>query len=271
MNGKPEKSTLLNMRNLLFFIIFSCSAGFAQPASYSTANAHSHNDYQQSAPFFSAYNLQFGSIEVDVYLHEDELLVAHTAKDIPQHRTLEDLYLKPLQGYIQKNNGYPYADTSLKLQLMLDIKSEATATINKLIGVLIKYPEITRAKSFKLVISGSKPDPSTYTSYPFYMWFDGLLGERYNKEALTRIAMLCGNFVTYSSWKGKGTAPTKDWAVIKTAVERGHKLGKPVRLWNTPDFFDVWDKLTEIGVDYIDSDSIKALAEFLKQQGGNVN
>jgi alkaline phosphatase len=43
-------------------------------------------------------------------------------------------------------------------------------------------------------------------------------------------------------------------------------LGKQVRVWNVPDFVDAWKKMIELKVDYIDSDSIKALAQFLKQQ-----
>ena len=91
------------MKKLLFFFLFPCSAVFAQPTVYTTANAHSHNDYQQQQPFQNAYALQYGSIEVDLYLSNNELLVAHTARDLPDHRTLEDLYLKPLLTYVQAN------------------------------------------------------------------------------------------------------------------------------------------------------------------------
>src|SRR5687767_9634482 len=114
-----KRSNPIFMRKILFLAAaFSYSAAFAQPKHYSTNNAHSHNDYQQVAPLFSAYNLQFGSVEADVMLSNDELLVAHTERDIPQHRTLEELYLKPIQGYLQTNKGYPYADTSRSLILM---------------------------------------------------------------------------------------------------------------------------------------------------------
>jgi glycerophosphoryl diester phosphodiesterase len=258
------------MRNLLFFIFFAYTTSFAQPASYTTANAHSHNDYQQTSPFHSAYNLQFGSIEVDVFLDNNELLVAHTAHDLPQHRTLEDLYLKPLQGYIQQNKGYAYADTSRKLQLMIDVKTEAVATLNKIIDVLMKYPELTKCKSLIILISGNKPEPSSYISYPSFIWFDGLLTVHYSKEALKRVAMLSDNFISYSTWKGNGKAPEKDMAALKKAVEKGHALKKTVRFWNVPDYLDTWQQLMEIGVDYINTDSIKALAQFLKQKGGKI-
>ncbi len=55
---------------------------------------------------------------------------------------------------------------------------------------------------------------------------------------------------------------------LKKAVDKGHALGKKIRMWNTPDFMEGWAKLSrELGVDYIDTDSIKALAEFLKNNG----
>ena len=255
------------MRKLFLFItVLSCTTAFAQPRTYSTANAHSHNDYQQGSPLLSAYSLQFGSVEADVMLSGDELLVAHTERDFDQHRTLEDLYLKPIQGFIQANKGHVYADESRKLILMLDIKSEAIPAVNKIIDILQKYPELTKTPSFKVLISGNKPDPNTYISYPSFLVFDGLLSSKYSKDALGRIAMLSDNFINYSKWKGTGPIPAKDAERLNNMITKAHSLGKEVRLWNVPDFDDAWKQVIELGVDYIDSDSIKALAQFLKKQ-----
>jgi hypothetical protein len=253
------------MKKLLFLIGFSYTATFAQPASYTTANAHSHNDYEQTMPFHSAYNAQFGSIEVDIFFEKDDILVAHFAKDLEQNtRTLEDLYLKPLQAAITTNKGYVYPDTSRKLQLMLDIKTDASSTLNKLLTLLQKYPALTHSPSLTFLISGNKPDPTTYATYPKYIWFDGLLSQKYSKEALARIAMLSDNFLNYSRWRGNGQAPPKDWEKVQKAVARAHQLGKTVRFWNTPDYMDVWQQLTQLGVDFINTDSIRSLASFLK-------
>src|SRR4051812_7321262 len=41
----------------------------AQQKSYTVANAHSHNDYEQPTPSWTAYNEGFGSIEADIFLH----------------------------------------------------------------------------------------------------------------------------------------------------------------------------------------------------------
>ncbi|OQP40064.1 hypothetical protein A4H97_17780 [Niastella yeongjuensis] len=255
------------MKTLLFLALFPCMHVLAQPAVYTTANAHSHNDYQQSAPFFNAYNLEYGSMEADVYLNESELYVAHTFKDLEQHRTFENLYLAPLADMIGKNGGNVYADTARKLVLMLDIKREGVASVNRLIEVLMKYPAITSCRSLTILVTGDKPPHSTYSSYPSFLWFDGLLSSNYSKDALSHIAFLNDNFINYSTWKGREAMLPAEWEKLKKAVDKGHALGKKIRIWNTPDFNEGWAKLIELGVDYIDSDSIKALAEFLKTNG----
>lgn len=257
------------MKKLLLFILFPYSCVFAQPATYTCTNAHSHNDYQQASPFYAAYNLKYGSIEADVYLNvsDNELLVARNENDAAQHRTLEDLYLKPLAENIQNNKGSVYADTALRLILMLDVKTEAVPAINKLIDILMKYPTLTSCSTLTIMLTGSKPLAATYNNYPSYIWFDGLLSENNSKEVLSRVAVLDDNFINYTKWNGNGEPPAKDWEKLKNSITRGHSLGKKVRLWNAPDNYDGWLRLMELGVDYINTDSIKALAEFLKKNG----
>ncbi len=51
---------------LLFFLFFITTISFAQPPVYTTANLHSHNDYEKPFPFWEAYNQGFGSIEADI-------------------------------------------------------------------------------------------------------------------------------------------------------------------------------------------------------------
>jgi alkaline phosphatase len=254
------------MKNLvLLFLLVSTAGAMAQSNVYTTANAHAHNDYQHEPPLISAYNSKFGSIEADVYLSEEEVLVAHSDRDIPNHKTLENVYIKPLLAYIKANNGYVYEDTTRSLILMLDVKSDATSTLSKIVDLFSQYPEITGCKSLMILVSGNKPVSGTYVSYPSFIWFDGLLSNRYNKEELSRIAVLSDNFREYSSWKGVGDPPAKDWLALQKAVAKGHDLGKKVRFWNTPDMEEGWQKILELGVDYIDTYSIKGLAEYLKK------
>jgi alkaline phosphatase len=254
------------MKNLvLIFLLLSTARAVAQTNVYTTANAHAHNDYQHEPPLISAYNSKFGSVEVDVFLNDNDLLVAHTEKDIPNNKRLEDVYLKPLLGFIQANKGYVYEDTAQTLVLMIDVKSEAKPTLRKLIELLSKYPEITQCKSLMILISGNKPAPSTFVNYPSFIWFDGLLSASYKSEELSRIAILSDNFINYTKWKGDDDPTEKSWEALKKAVAKGHELGKKVRFWNTPDFMEGWQKVIELDVDYIDTYSIGALADYLKK------
>ena len=55
---------------------------------------HSHNDYEQTVPFWYALGAGASSIEADVFFENNELLVAHDKNEISKERTFENLYLK---------------------------------------------------------------------------------------------------------------------------------------------------------------------------------
>lgn len=253
------------------FLIIALSVCFispvlAQPIKYTVANAHSHNDYVQKTPFLAAWQNSFGSIEADIILDNGELLVAHDP--IPpgqERRTLDAFYLAPLQQCIKNNNGNVYADPSRTLQLMIDIKTDAVATLNKLIEKLKSYPSLISTPSLKIAISGNRPDPSTFTTYPSWIYFDGEFQKSYSKAALEKIEMFSDNFKTYSSWAGKGVLPENDKQLLLAAINKAHALNKKVRLWSAPDNPVAWYTLMSLGVDYVNTDKIEELTGFLSQ------
>ncbi len=250
---------------ILAFIVLSWSALCAQPAAYSVANAHSHNDYEKEFPFWNAYNQGFGSIEADIFLHHDKLIVAHDSIQLKLNQTLDSLYLQPLQNCLVKNNGHVFADPSRQLQLLVDIKSSAAATLNKLIETLGKYPMIRDNRSVKIVISGNRPDPSLFTSYPGYICFDGELNKEYTAAAMEKIDLLSDNLGRYTSWNGKGIIPEKEKIKIEAVIQKAHQQNKKVRFWNSPDDINAWLGMIRLHVDFINTDKIDELAAFLKQ------
>src|SRR5881275_1824949 len=127
---------------IIFLSITSITAIAQHSKHYTVSNAHSHNDYEQARPFYAAYEAGFGSMEADIFLVNDELLVAHEQKELPRHRTLDSMYLQPLQAALQKNGGHPYNNSTHPLQLLIDIKTDSIGTVNKLLQVLQKYPVI---------------------------------------------------------------------------------------------------------------------------------
>lgn len=142
---------------LAFIFFLVSSAVTAQPQPYTAANAHSHNDYVQATPFWLAWKAGFGSIEADIFLEGDELLVAHDTAALKKRHALEKLYLQPLDSCIKTNNGYVYPGKR-PLILLVDIKTEAVATLNKLVAVLQHYPALIHSPSLLITISGNRPD-----------------------------------------------------------------------------------------------------------------
>jgi alkaline phosphatase len=250
---------------LLFFCLFYSSSVSAQKL-YTTANAHSHNDYEKPHPFCEAYKHGFGSIEADIFLLDvsDELFVAHTRSDIStKKQTLDSLYFQPLVKCIRKNKGFVYADTSRKLQLLVDIKTEAVPTLNRLIALLRTYPELINTSTLQIVISGNQPSADSFLTYPSFIYFDGVVGATYTKEALSRISLFSANFRQLSKWDGKGNIPENEKNEIANAIAQVHQINKPVRFWGAPDTDDAWKAFMNLQVDFINTDRIEALSKFL--------
>lgn len=255
------------MRQLLLFFFLCSSVGLmAQPAIYSSANAHSHNDYEQQVPFWEAYHHGFGSIEADIFLVNDqpELLVAHTKEElIRKKRRLDSLYLIPLVHCIRQNRGYPYADTAKKLQLLIDVKTTAAITLSKLVETLEKFPELTNNHALQFVISGNRPAPDSFQLYPSYILFDAELQKNYDEAALQKVALMSADLKTYTPWKGQESLTEQGREVLAAAVKKAHTLHKPVRFWGAPDDPAAWHTLMNLRVDYINTDHIAGLASEL--------
>ena len=249
---------------LLFLLLFVAGNVTAQPAKYTVANTHSHNDYEQPIPFWMAYQEQFGSIEADIWLVNGQLLVAHNRQELALGRTLESYYVRPLAGQLEKNNGHPYEDTTRKLQILIDVKADSSVTLDALVILLKKYPVITSCTSVSWVISGNRPKPELYTSYPSYIAFDGILHAQYTPEALSRISLMSDDLRYYTRWNGHDTIPVADKRKLQKDISAAHDLHLPVRLWDAPDFPEAWGRLIQLKVDLINTDHIRELAEYLR-------
>jgi alkaline phosphatase len=266
--GQPAPiKTSCMIRILIGWVLFIQGLPLAaQSTIYSVANAHSHNDYENPIPFHTAYAAGFGSIEADIFLVNSELIVAHDTKEILQHRTLQEYYLIPLAAEAQKVHGFIYPDSTKKLQMLIDIKTDATLTLKKLIAVLDTFPLLAHNPSIRWTITGNRPDPSQYNTYPGYIYFDGEMDKDYTKEELGKISMMSSDFKLYSQWDGKKEITEIDETRLKAAVSRAHQQQKPVRFWDAPDFKNSWYELMLLQVDYINTDHIAELAEFLSEK-----
>ena len=105
-------------------------------------NGHSHNDYTRDRPLYDALDNGFTSIEVDVYLHENRMVVTHDNKLLDEKPTIQELYLDPLKSIIKHNDGTVFQNSNAQLVLMVDLKSEKVTTYYALKDIFTAYLDI---------------------------------------------------------------------------------------------------------------------------------
>ena len=252
------------MKKLISFALFIliATSGFAQ------TKVHAHNDYLQKEPLFLAYEARADEIEVDIFLVDDSLVVAHSKKEIDRRNTLNKLYLDPINSLFKKNNGKVSADKKYTFSLMIDVKENWNAVYPVLRREIEKYGDVfNRSKNkyaIQIVISGNRPADSTFHSYPTWLFFDGLPNISYAKKDLGRVSMISDNFATYSKWRGSGYISSDDQQKLENIIKQAKKLKKLVRLWGAPDTEDSWINQIDLGVGIINTDKVQRVKHAIK-------
>jgi len=250
------------MKNSLFILFLFLS--FRIDAQYSPQNAHSQNDYANKVPFWTAYNAHFGSIGVDIFAVNGELIVARTKGETKKGRTLDELYLKPLALRYEQNRNQPWPTGEGKLQLIIDLKTPPSSTLNLLANQLKQYPEVfdrsVNPNAVQVVVTGNTPKPADFGMYPAFIMFDGNLSTTYSPEQLERIALYSEPL---NMPKNKSlTAPER--ARLEEAVRTVHTLKKKIRFRVSDDTPETWKMLMDLGVDFINTSKISECSGYLK-------
>ncbi|MDQ1142344.1 phosphatidylinositol-specific phospholipase C/glycerophosphodiester phosphodiesterase family protein [Pedobacter agri] len=221
---------------------------------------HSHNDYTHSKPFYDAVANKAFSIEADVFVVGDSLIVAHSKKEIKAGNTLEKLYLKPIAALYQTKEFYSF-------QLMIDFKDSWAITYPVLEKTLKPFKRYLskRNKKITIVISGNRPPDSTFHSFNVVS-FDGLPDVNYRSADLKKITMISDNFAKYSKWKGVGEITETDKARLKALIDHAHEIGKPFRFWGAPDHQASWKLLYDLGADIINTDQVAKASSYFNTQ-----
>jgi len=258
------------MKKILIAVLVLISPCLSLSAQYTTLNAHSHNDYENETPFWLAYNNHFGSIESDIWAINGDLFVAHNKSDIKQERSLDILYLQPIINMVRNNKGKAWSNYNSTFQLLIDLKTGVEPTLSLLVEKLKKYPDIfdpgVNQNAVRIVITGNRPQPADFSKYPDFIYFDGILGQKYNEQQLKRVALYSENLRKFTSWNGKGEIIEKDKIRLEYIIDSVHTLNKKIRFWNAPDDINAWNTFINLGIDYINTDHIVNLAEYLQNR-----
>jgi hypothetical protein len=235
------------------------------------ANAHAHNDYEHDRPLLDALDHGFTSIEADVFLVEGQLLVAHNVGDVSKERTLEKLYLQPLQECATANNGRVYKDGPT-ITLLVDIKTNGAAAWSSLDKLLAQYDSLISVthgeehteKAVTVIISGDRPIVEIENSRPRRAGIDGRVADLASDKSAALLPLISDNWTSHFRYRGVGSMPEAEREKLHDIVERTHAKGRRIRFWATPENPVLWQELKGAGVDLIGTDDLEKLSKFLR-------
>ncbi|MER6526432.1 phosphatidylinositol-specific phospholipase C/glycerophosphodiester phosphodiesterase family protein [Streptomyces sp. NPDC001508] len=240
-------------------------------------HAHAHNDYEHPRPLFDALDHRFGSVEADIFLVGDQLLIGHDVTDLDPSRTLESLYLDPLAARVRAHHGAVYRGARRPLQLLIDIKTEGSSTYLELDRHLRRYKHLFTTYAHgrvhhgpvTAVISGDRaartPMAAQSERRAFY---DGRLTDLGGSAPASFIPLISDNWTLNFSWLGEGPFPAAERQKLRGIVGAAHARGQQIRFWATPDAAGparnaLWAELLAAGVDYLNTDDLAGLEAFL--------
>ncbi|MEU3851026.1 phosphatidylinositol-specific phospholipase C/glycerophosphodiester phosphodiesterase family protein [Streptomyces sp. NPDC029554] len=279
---------LTTRRRALTTLGAALAGSIALPAAHASAGerghrprplwrAHAHNDYEHPRPLFDALDHRFGSVEADIHLVGDQLLVAHDPEDLDPSRTLESLYLDPLAARVRANRGRVYRGHRGSLQLLIDIKTEGSPTYLELDRHLRRYRHLFTTYAHgrvhrgpvTAVISGDRaarvPMQAQTVRRAFY---DGRLADLGTQAPASFIPLISDNWTLNFTWRGEGAFPVAERQKLRTIVGAAHRRGQRVRFWATPDLPGpardaLWSELLAADVDHLNTDDLAGLEAFL--------
>ena len=232
--------------------------------SFTQSLIHAHNDYQKPEPLINALRHKVFSIEADIYLLDNRLLVAHDKKELSVAKRLDSLYLLPIIELFRRYKGTVSEDSSYSPVLMIDIKENGEAALAQLIKLVSQHRSVfdrsVNAKAVQLVISGDRGASSRWTSYPSYIFFDGRPKEIYDSATLQRVAFISDSYLNYINPQDSITSR------IGQVVKKIHGMGKLFRLWGSPDNFESWKLQQQLGVDIINTDKVEECRKYFLEK-----
>jgi Glycerophosphoryl diester phosphodiesterase family len=238
---------------------------------------HAHNDYEHTRPLFDALDQGFTSVEADIFLVGDQLLIGHTGSSLKPERTLEKLYLDPLRERARKNGGKIYANGP-PFYLLIDVKTAAGPAYKRLDEVLAKYAELlteidsgkVAARAVTVVVSGNRDKPAMTAQRQRFAGLDGRASDLAGADPAHLMPWISDRWGAIFKWNGDGPMPADERARLREFVAKAHAQGKRVRFWATPEKEAFWRELLTADVDMINTDKLAELAAFLRKEDKEV-
>ncbi len=215
----------------------------------------------------------FCSVEADIYLVDGALLVGHDREELRPERTLQSLYLDPLQQRVESNGGRVYRNGPT-ITLLIDIKTDGKEVYKVLKQALKPYENMLsglengkyQQRAVEIVISGDRPMEDIAADASRRVGIDGRLGDLHSEQPADLMPLISDRWTAHFQWLGDGEFPVAERDKLHSIVQQAHADGRRVRFWATPENPELWRELAAAGVDHINTDQLDKLKSFLLQQ-----
>ena len=205
--------------------------------------AHAHNDYDQRRPLYDALDRGFTSVEADVWLVDGHFLVGHDRGDLRAGRTLERLYLGPLEALARRYGGRVQPGWGLPLRLLIDVKSKAGPSYSALTNLLRRHRRILTSSTDRRTTPRASPRSSAATGTGArcvsasrrFAGFEGRLGDLRSRVPRAFMPAVAADWQDSFSWDGVGHMPVLEELRLRSLVAEAHARGRTLRFWGTPD------------------------------------
>jgi hypothetical protein len=261
---------MIRLEALLLHLII----GLAAAAQTTIPVGHSHNDYHQPHPLSTAMLYGYKSIEVDVHLYHNQLIVSHDAKGLDHKPSIEQQFLMPLYQRVQENKGKVYQGDSTPLILMIDFKTDGELAYPVLKALIAKYSTLFcdregNGGAVKLLLSGNSPIATVSKGMEQYVTLDRPIAASYDTCPSYIIERVSDPYAKFFKWKGKGEMPTVEQDQLTTLVKTAHAHGRKIRFYACPPIPAIWQELLDAGVDWINVDKLAKFAAFYQYYSGH--
>ncbi|SPJ74101.1 uncharacterized protein FTOL_03831 [Fusarium torulosum] len=232
---------------------------------------HSHNDYERSIPLIDALGSGCISVEADVHLKHSDLLVGHSTLSLRSGKTLQSLYLKPLQRMIEAQNAGRSGEwrglfdmaPKQTLTLLIDFKTKGSKIFDKLeeqlqplrdLDYLTYWNGTARVmRPLTIVATGNAPFDSVLGMNATHrdIFWDAKLERlfsmeddfdtnpptyRFNRSNSYFASTKFQNAVLFTSHSNSGVdaLPSRERDMTSTQIEQATSRGLLARYWDTP-------------------------------------
>lgn len=239
-------------------------------------NLVSTQEFETEKDIWSTFTQGVVHYEAHIMYIYGEVYVTSHMPDSAKHTkpTLRSTYLLPIYSQYKKNQGKVHPNFDDEMYLFLNIKYDARKTYQKIWEQLSPYNEMLTYRvgpqwhegKLKIIFVGNAPMRMFQQERVSFAAAQGTvddLDKNYDNKIMPLIGL---DFQEDFTWKGVGKMPFDEYKNFKDIVQKAHKQGKKVRVYNTPEEEAIWDVLYTAGVDMISSSEPAAFQKFMESK-----